>query len=122
MADRALTREAMLNGLHDIRLPAEAAGGLAAELLATIGLALAIALLIGIALRTVTRPRQARPEPGAADRLAALQGLPTDERQIALLHLLKAERPDAFRHLSGRLYAPGGMPDADTLETEVRGT
>ncbi|MEY8828468.1 hypothetical protein AB9K34_08615 [Sedimentitalea sp. XS_ASV28] len=122
MADRALTREAMLNGLHDIRLPAEAAGGLAAELLATIGLALAIALLIGIALRAMSRPRQARPEPGAAERLAALRDLPPSERQIALLHLLKAERPDAFRHLSDRLYAPGGLPDVETLETEVRAT
>lgn len=119
MADRALTREAMLNGLHDIRFPAEAPGGLIAELLAVIGVALIGAVLIGLIMRSVTLPRKKATEPGLQDRLAALAKLPDNERQIALLHLLKSQRPDAFRKLSAKLYTPGGAPDVSALEAEV---
>ncbi|MDU9005774.1 hypothetical protein [Sedimentitalea todarodis] len=121
MADRALTREAMLNGLHDIRLPAEAPGGLIAELLAVIGVALIIAVLVGLIMRSVTLPGKKPAKQSPQDRLAALAKLPDSDRQIALLHLLKSERPDAFRKLSPQLYAPGGAPDIRVLEAEVAG-
>ena len=119
MADRALTREAMLNGLHDIRLPAEAPGGLIAELLAIVGVALIAAIVIGLIMRSVTLPRKKPQEVSPQDRLTALAGLPERERQIALLHLLKSERPDAYRNLSAQLYAPGGTPDVATLQAEA---
>ncbi|WP_424985410.1 hypothetical protein [Microbulbifer sp. S227A] len=109
----------MLNGLHDIRLPADAPGGLVAELLAVIGIALAAALLIGLALRVISRPNHAETSTSPANRFAALRDLPAAERQIALLHLLKSEHPEAFRRLAHRLYAPGGLPDLATLETEA---
>ncbi len=119
MTERALTREAMLNGLHDIRLPADAPGGLAAELLALIGLALIVAIVLGLILRGVTLPQKAPRQASPQDRLAALAKLPESERQIALLHLLKSERPEVFRRLSAQLYTPGGAPDIPTLEAEV---
>ncbi|MEP3330951.1 hypothetical protein [Sedimentitalea sp.] len=119
MADRALTREAMLNGLHDIRLPADAPGGLIAELLAVVGCALIAAMLLGLIMRGVTLPRRQQKEANLQDRLAALAVLPDSERHLALLHLLKSERPDKFETLSGQLYAPGGVPDISTLEAEV---
>lgn len=119
MADRALTREVMLNGLHDIRLPPEAPGGLIAELLAVVGVALIAAVLVSLIVRSVTLPRKRATEPSPLDRLAALATLPDCDRQIALLHLLKSQRPEAFRKLSAQLYTRGGAPDISTLEAEV---
>lgn len=120
MTDRALTKEAVLSGLQDIRLPPEASGGLVSEVLAVIGLALILAVLISLGARLVTRSPPGRPrKPGLRDRAAALSDLPGEERRVALLHLLKATRPDAFRALAADLYAPGGLPDLAELEAEV---
>lgn len=121
MADRALTEEALLRGLYDIRLPADTPGGLTAELLAAIGVALIAAVLIGLLLRGITLPSTKTTEPGLQDRLSALAGLPPEDRQIALLHLLKSQRPEAYKQITARLYAPGGTPDLATLEAEVVG-
>ena len=120
--DRALTEEAVLTGLQDIRLPAEAAGGTLAELLAVVGIGLSLALLLGLASRVVTRPSAAKPcAPSMAARLAALSDLPEGERRLALLHLLKETRPDRFQALAEGIYRMGGLPDATVLETELAG-
>lgn len=121
MADRALTPEAVLTGLQDIRLPAEAAGGLVAEVLAVVGLGLGLALLLGLAVRIVSRPRVSRTRvPSLASRLAALSDLPEAERSVALLHLLKEVRPARYQALSEGIYRIGGVPDASALEAELR--
>ncbi|WP_299846699.1 hypothetical protein [uncultured Roseovarius sp.] len=117
MADRALTEEAVLAGLQDIRLPTDAPGGLFAELLAVIGMALLLALFLGLIARTLSRPRlkKTRQIP-VHDQLAQLKKLPDSERKLALLHLLKDTRPEVFKPLAVGLYRPDGLPDADTLE------
>lgn len=117
MADRALTEEAVLAGLQDIRLPVDAPGGILAELLVVIGLGLLLALVLGMALRTLSRPRARTPGSATlADRMARLSDLPDTERRLALLHLLKEVRPDAFKRLAAGLYRADGLPDAAMLE------
>ena len=121
MADRALTEEAVLRGLQDIRLPADAPGGALAEALAALGVALTLAILIGLLLRLITRPPTRPTAKTVQDQIAALATLPDDTRQLALLHLLKQNRPEAFKVFRTRLYAPGGTPDPKSLETELAG-
>lgn len=116
-----MSREALLNSLHDIRLPAEAAGGTVAEIAAAVGMA---ALLAGLALallRVFGLQRARKAEPDLADQLAGLGALPEDARRVALLHLLKRHDPPGFSRLAEgeRLYRPGGLT-LDTIETEVR--
>ncbi|MCY0096495.1 hypothetical protein [Hoeflea ulvae] len=117
MADDAVSAETMLVGLQDIRLPAEAPGGLAAELIAVIGLGLVLALAVSVLLKLVTRPP---PKPAAelalADRIAALAALPEEDRALALLSLIRATAPDALPGLRASLYRRGGFPEAARLE------
>lgn len=115
MADRALTEEAVLAGLQDIRLPPDAAGGLAAELLAAIGFGLIVAAVLGLFIPLITRSR--RPE--WTRTAGARAQLTEDARQLELLRLLKRKRPETFAALAARIYAPNGLPDIETLETEV---
>ena len=115
MSGRPMTRDTLLAALGDIRLPAEAPGGWAAEALAAAGLGLLIAALIGVALHAVTvRARPARGSPPAIP-----DALGDEARSLALLQRLKRERPDRFAPLAERLYRPGGLPDADALEREL---
>ncbi len=120
MADRALTKDAVLAGLQDIRLPTDAAGGLLAELLVASGLGLLLALGIGLMLRSITRslPTIGR-APSLSEQVEALSTLPETERQLALLHLLKANHPSAFAALADRLYRAGALPGCPTLEEEL---
>lgn len=119
MADRAMTREAVLAGLQDIRLPADAPGGLAAEVLAAIGIGLVIAALAGLLLRAVTSIRIQHSPPSRADKVAALNGLADDARVLELLHLLKSERPERYAVLADAIYRPGGTPAPSKLEAEL---
>jgi hypothetical protein len=119
VADRALTEEAMLAGLHDIRLPGEASGGLAAELLAAAGIGIFAALLAAALLMLVTGTRR---------DATAVSETPAGEidaggaaaRRRALLRRLKREDPERFAALAGDLYRPGGLPDLAALEAAVR--
>ncbi|MFZ5963715.1 hypothetical protein ACOXXX_12235 [Thalassococcus sp. BH17M4-6] len=114
MADRALTEEAMLAGLRDIRLPSEAAGGLLGELLTALALGLLLAALLGCAARWVTSARTSDRR-----RAAALADLPEEDQRLALLHRLKTAAPARYAEIAARLYQPGGLPDLDTLRAEV---
>ncbi|MEO3416453.1 hypothetical protein AAFO92_17520 [Roseovarius sp. CAU 1744] len=122
MTDRALTEEAVLAGLQDIRLPVDAPGGLLADFLLVIGLGLCLALCLGTVLRLFTSARQrARRPPTLAQQVDASKALPEEQRRIMLLHLLKTARPEAFATLSDRLYHPGGMPESTVLEAALTG-
>ncbi|WP_417605781.1 hypothetical protein [Primorskyibacter flagellatus] len=115
MSERALSETALQAGLRDIRLPADAAGGMGAELAAAIGLAAVAALVIGLIARQFLgrKPRPARP---SLDRkLAELDALPDPERRIALLHLLKLYDPSQFAALRDSLYRPDAGPDTAAL-------
>lgn len=119
MTDRALSEAAMLQSLRDIRLPTEAAGGMAADLAATIGLAGCVALVLAVALRGLSlQRRSAVPETLAMQR-ASLAALPEAERRVAFLHLLRAQAPERFEALRGALYRAEGGVDIETLEAEV---
>lgn len=114
----AMSREAMLAGLQDIRLPPDAAGGLLSDVAVGIGLA-AFAALVGVALlrafgreRTTTRP------PTLSERVTAINALPEEERRVALLHLLKDEAPDRYAPLGKGLYRPDSIP-LSQIEAEV---
>lgn len=120
MSDRALTAEAVLAGLQDIRLPAEAPGGLLAELLAALGLGLLLAFLLGAALRLFSVAWQTGQKPPSLDqKLRAAAALPEDQRRLALMHLLKAKRPEIFAELAQELYREGGLPESNVLEAEL---
>ena len=120
MTDRAMSEGAMLTSLRDIQLPAEAAGGLAADVAAAIGLAGVCALLVVGCLRALSLRKQQNVGSGSlASKLVELSGLPDAERRVALLHILKARAPDRFAAVRGALYEPGGGVDIATLEAEV---
>lgn len=119
MTESAMSETAMLAGLRDIRLPAEAVGGWPADLAAAMALAGAAALLVGWAVRLFSlaqakaRPRDLR------DEISDLAALPDVDRRIALLHLLKTRAPDRFAALQEGLYRPEGGPDTARLQAEV---
>lgn len=119
MSDRAMTKEAMLTSLRDIRLPADAPGGFVADLAVAIGLACAAALMIAALLRVLSLRARPRSVQTLQDRLAALAGRPEAERRVALLHLLREYKPDRFADIRGALYRPDGGVDISALEAEV---
>ena len=112
--------EALLAGLHDVRLPVEAAGGAPAEILAALGLGLLLALCLAPAIRALTRPRQAPAADDLAARLAALDALPAERRRDALLRLVAEHRPQTLRAIEPAIYRPDGLPSAEALEAELR--
>lgn len=116
MAGRALTEDAVLAGLQDIRLPAAAPGGLVAELLAAIALGLLIALALGLLARVFLRPR-ARENGNRAD---LKQPESEDALRLQLLCELKVSRPEVFAAYAANLYAPGGLPDIAVLKAEIQ--
>ena len=113
MADRALSEEAMLAGLRDIHLPPAAPSDATADLLAAAGIGLALALVVGAALRTVTARR--RPPDGRT-------GAPTGELdRVQALFRLKVRRPERFALFRPLLYRRGEQPDLETVLRELRG-
>ncbi|MBL3704429.1 hypothetical protein GI582_17155 [Sulfitobacter sp. BDSS02] len=121
MADRALSQEAMLAGLHDIRLPSQAAGSVLADLLAAVALGLFLAVVVALVLRFLLRSRPSTKPISVKDRLTRIGTLPEDDQRLALLHLLKQDHPHVYARISARLYEPGGLPDLHGLEREVSG-
>lgn len=115
MTERAAGPEDLLAGLHDIRPPLEAAGGWPAEAAVILAAALIAAWAVSFALPLVTAPPRTREET-LADRIAAARALPEGARVIALLHLIRAERPEALPDIAPLLYRPDAAPDAATLE------
>ena len=112
MAEGITTVDAMLSGLHDIRLPEVAPGGMISEILVAVGFGLLSAYLLSVVLGYFVR----RPAKGAgslADQVAALANLPEDDRAVALLHLIQIHAPAA---LSAGIYARDGIPPISELE------
>jgi len=117
MAEHGISAETMLAGLQDIRLPAEAPGGLAAELFAVVGLGLALALIVSMLLKLFMRPqRNPAAAPAMADRIAALATLPDEDRALALLALIQTSSPGALPALRKSLYTRDGFPEVARLE------
>lgn len=119
MSERALSETAMLSSLRDIDMPAVAAGGMAADIAVTVGLAALAALGVSAVLRLLSLHRAAPPGNGLRERLDALAAAPEDERRIALLHLLREHAPERYAEIRGTLYARNGGIDTATLEAEV---
>ncbi|PUB19427.1 hypothetical protein [Yoonia sediminilitoris] len=120
MADHSITRDTMLQSLHDIRLPADAPGGLWAELAAAAGLGLALALVFSFLIPLFTRPRaQSDAAPDLAADIAALHALPQDAYQLELLRLVRAHAPALLGPDPQKIYAPEGFPDARALEKKL---
>ncbi len=120
MTDKAISQEALLQGLRDIHLPPEIAGGGIAQVLAAVAIGAGLALLIGGVLRLFSmRHVTARPAT-VSDRIKAARALPSEAQQIALLHLLKDVSPDRYQALTQGLYQPDGTPDARQIEKELR--
>ncbi|MFK7751795.1 MAG: hypothetical protein AB8B51_04530 [Sedimentitalea sp.] len=119
MSDRAMSEEAMLLSLRDIRLPPDAAGGLFADLAVTVGLAALCALAAVAILSLLSVRRTPPPARDLASQLDALADHPEPQRRLALLHLLRDHAPERYANLKGALYQPGGGIDTDMLEAEV---
>lgn len=120
MADRALTEEAVLAGLQDIRLPHTAPGGFIAEVLAAGGLGLCLAFLVATLLRHTFLSRGEAWRIGSPSDPPVAQPISGSERHLALMATLKEKRPEAFGEICARIYEPGGLPDMATLEAEVQ--
>lgn len=103
--------EAALAALHPVRLPADADGGLFAEMIAAFGIGLLLAAALMPLARWLGSPRR-----GAA---APPTEAPADP--IGLLHALKRDRPARFDALRPDLYRPGGTPSADRIAAMLRG-
>lgn len=112
MAEGITTVDAMLSGLHDIRLPEAAPGGLIAEIMVAVGFGLLSAYLLSVVLGYFVR-RPAKGTGSLADQVAALANLPEDDRAVALLHLIQIYAPSA---LSAGIYARDGIPPITELE------
>lgn len=115
MTDRAITKEALLSGLRDIRLPEPGPMDMLGNVTATVALASIAALLIVGAWRLLSSPRLREGSQRAPD----LAHLPEPERRVALLHMLKARAPERYAALRSQLYRPDGDLDLATLEAEV---
>ena len=118
MTDRALSEAAMRAGLQDISLPAQAAGGVLADLALTVGLAGLAALALGVVLRAFSR-RKPRYE-STSDALSALRDLAEPERRIAMLHVLRARAPERYAQLTRDLYRADTSLSLAALEAEVK--
>ena len=120
MSERGMSEAAMLAGLRDIRLPAEAAGGWIADIAAAVALAALAALVVGGVLRLLSRRRPKVRPLSLARRLEAAVALPEEARRTALLHLMKEHAPERFAELRKGLYRPGEGPDPGAMEAELR--
>jgi len=118
MTDQAMSETAMLISLRDITLPAEAAGSLAVDIAATVGLAGIFALFIAGMLRLFSMRRPAAVAP-LRGQFFAIREMPDDARRVALLHLLRQAQPERYAAIKGALYQPEGGVDIATLEAEV---
>ncbi len=101
-----MTEAAMLASLHDIRLPASAAGGAFADVAAAVAIAAFAAVLILGLLRLFT---VRRPKGFSEDHLPLEDDMTEAHRRVALLHRLKRLEPDIFSKLRTRLYRPGAV-------------
>ncbi|WP_394179213.1 hypothetical protein [Yoonia maritima] len=112
MAEGITTVDAMLSGLHDIRLPEVAPGGIISEILVAVAFGLLLAYLTSLVLGYFLRG-PAKDVGSLTDQIAALAGLPHDDRAVALLHLIQIHAPAA---VPTELYARAGIPPIDELE------
>lgn len=118
MSDVPLSEEAMLASLRGLSLPAEAAGGMLADVAVAVGTAALLACLVVAAVRLVSVRRSPVRDDMRA-KMIALTNLPEDAQRVALLHLLKSAAPARFDALRGDLYRPDGRLDLATLQAEV---
>jgi hypothetical protein len=118
MIDQAMSEAAMLISLRDITLSVEAAGGLGADIAATVGLAGILALFIAGMLRLFSMRRRVAVPP-LRGQFLEIRKMPDDDRRIALLHLLRQAQPERYAAIKGALYQPEGGVDIATLEAEV---
>jgi len=122
MLDDPAREQVLLSGLHDIRLPVEAPGGVIAEIAAVVALAAFGALLTVALVRMIARRAgRGRQAPGAHP-LDMLADLDADDRRVALLHLLRARDPERYASLRQTLYRRETTLDLAALEAEVRGS
>ena len=109
--------DTLLAGLQDIRLPADAPGGLLGEMLAVVGLAFCLALLVSFVLRAVLRKPDRVPAPRPLPaQISALRDLSEDDRVIALLGLIRTHTPGRLPGLRSRIYGCDDPPRAVELE------
>ena len=104
MNEGALSRDAMLASLQDIRLPADAAGGQLAEIAVSIGLAALLAGLSLALLRLFSRHRSEPRPPSLAARLEYLR-TGTTTLPVAGIHWSGADA------VGGTAGCAAGCPD-----------
>ncbi|MEM9577780.1 MAG: hypothetical protein AAF999_12290 [Pseudomonadota bacterium] len=119
MSARALSEEAMRASLHDISLPASAAGGVLAEIAVTIGLAGVAAVLVACLLRLFSLRTQPTPQDSLEDHLAKIESLPEDRRRVVLLHLLRQHAPARYAEVARDLYRLRSSVTTQALRAEL---
>ena len=116
-----MSNETQLVGLHDVRLPPDLPFQTIADLAASVGLGLLLALALAPVLIWLTKPRGSKAELIEAE-IQALSDWPEDRRTPALLHLLEQVAPGRARQeFGGDLYAPDALPEAQEIERAIRG-
>lgn len=130
-----------LSALHDIRSPSATIDAAIADGLISLGLGLALALVIWLALHWITRQRNTRKRQLRSE-LERSRGLPDRERMVAQLRLLQSlasdgssrdwpERlagrfgrrhvpVDALERVRSALYRPGSAADTGFIEPVIR--
>lgn len=119
MEDRGISTDDVLKALQDIRLPADASGGVVAELLAAFGLGLLLAWCLTFFLSLATgqstglKPGHTKPAELESDAGS------DEDRTVILLHELRRVAPGEAKRLARDIYAPGGTPDPETVRAAL---
>ncbi len=120
MEERRISTDDVLNALQDIRLPADASGGVAADLLAAFGLGLLLAWCLTFLLSLVAGRPTSLVEEGHTKAAEPGSDAGSDEdRTVILLHQLRRVAPGEAKQLARDIYAPAGMPDAETVRAAL---
>ena len=119
MSDTILSEAALRASLHDIRLPAEAAGGVLAELFAAGGLGGLLALCLLLVLRGLSRRGMRSRQASLPEEVARLAHVPPERRRVGLLHLMRVHTPERLEALRPDLYRAESALDADRIEAEL---
>jgi len=109
-----------LVGLHDVRWPADAPFQALADLAASLGIGLLLALALVPLLLWASKSRISKADQ-IGQEIADLRDWPDAQRVPALLNLLEAHAPGATAARFGsNLYAKDALPDIADIERAIR--
>lgn len=119
MEERGISTDDVFNALQDIRLPADASGGIVADLLAAFGLGLLLAWCLTFLLSLAARQPTGLEEGHTKSAEPGSDAGSDEDRTVMLLHQLRRVAPVEAKRLARDIYAPGGTPDQETVRAAL---